>query len=118
MQELADKRIVLGLTGRIACYKVAELLRRMLEQGAQVDVVMTEAATRFNTTTTMQARSGRQGLTDTFDARVPKSMAQITLTRGADAVLVAPASTNFMARLAHGLADDLLATRTEEHPTE
>src|SRR3546814_4569686 len=81
MQELADKRIVLGLTGGIACYKVAELLRRMLEQGAQVDVVMTEAATRFITTTTMQALSGRPVLTDTFDARVPNSMAHITLTR-------------------------------------
>src|SRR3546814_19626995 len=77
----------------------------MLEQGAQVDVVMTEAATRFITTTTMQALSGRPVLTDTFDARVPNSMAHITLTRGADAVLVAPASTNFMARLAHGLAE-------------
>ena len=110
MRELADKRIVLGLTGGIACYKTAELLRRTLDQGATVDVVMTEAATRFITPTTMQALSGRPVFADTFDARVPNSMAHINLTRGADAILVAPASTDFIARLAHGLADDLLAT--------
>lgn len=110
MQELADKRIVLGLTGGIACYKAAEFLRRMLDQGATVDVVMTEAATRFITPTTMQALSGRPVFVDTFDDRPPDSMAHIHLTRGADAIVVAPASTDFIARLAHGVADDLLAT--------
>lgn len=110
MRELADKRIVLGLTGGIACYKTAEFLRRALDQGATVDVVMTEAATRFITTTTMQALSGRPVYVDTFDARPSDGMAHIHLTRGADAILVAPASTDFIARLANGLANDLLST--------
>lgn len=110
MQDLDKKRIVLGLTGGIACYKSAELLRRMLEQGAIIDVVMTQAATQFITPTTMQALSGRPVFIDTWDARMPNSMAHINLTRGADAVLVAPASTDFMAKLAHGNADDLLST--------
>jgi len=109
MQDLAQKRIVLGLTGGIACYKVAELLRRMLDQGAIVDVVMTESATHFITPTTMQALSGRPVYTSAWDARIPNSMAHINLTRGADAILIAPASTDFMARVAHGLADDLLS---------
>jgi len=110
MLELANKRIVLGLTGGIACYKVAEFLRRAMEQGAVVDVVMTEAAQQFITPVTMQALSGRPVYTDPWDARVPNNMAHINLTRGADAVLIAPASTDFMAKLAHGMADDLLST--------
>lgn len=110
MLELAQTRIVLGLTGGIACYKSAELLRRLQDHGAQVDVVMTEAATHFITPTTMQALSGRPVWVDAWDARAPNSMAHITLTRGAAAVLVVPASTDFMAKLAHGMADDLLST--------
>ncbi|MER1968605.1 bifunctional phosphopantothenoylcysteine decarboxylase/phosphopantothenate--cysteine ligase CoaBC [Castellaniella sp. GW247-6E4] len=110
MLELAGTRIVLGLTGGIACYKSAELLRRMLDQGAQVDVVMTEAATHFITPTTMQALSGRPVYRDPLDARIPNSMAHINLTRGAHAVLIVPASADFMAKLAHGHADDLLST--------
>lgn len=110
MLDLANKRIVLGLTGGIACYKTAELLRRAQDQGAVFDVVMTEAATRFITPVTFQALSGRHVYTDVWDARVPNNMAHIQLTRGADAILVAPASTDFMARLVHGRADDLLAT--------
>lgn len=110
MLELARTRIVLGLTGGIACYKAAELLRRLQDHGAQIDVVMTEAATHFITPTTMQALSGRPVYLDTWDARVSNSMAHIDLTRGAAAVLIAPASTDFMAKLAHGLADDLLST--------
>ncbi|HEY9461001.1 MAG TPA: flavoprotein, partial [Paralcaligenes sp.] len=109
MQDLANKRIILGLTGGIACYKSAELLRRLLDHGAQIDVVMTEAATHFITATTMQALSGRPVFLEAWDARMPNSMAHINLTRGADAILIAPASTDFMARLAHGLADDLLS---------
>ena len=109
MRELADKRIVLGLTGGIACYKAAEFVRRAHDQGAIIDVVMTAAATRFITPTTLQALSGRPVFVDPFDARIPDSMAHIHLTRGAAAIIVAPASTNFIARLAHGLADDLLA---------
>ena len=110
MADLADKRIVLGLTGGIACYKIAELLRRMIEQGAQVDVVMTEAATHFITPVTMQALSGRTVFVDAWDARMANNMPHIDLTRGADLVLIAPASADFMAKLAHGMADDLLST--------
>ncbi len=110
MQELAKKRIVLGLTGGIACYKIAEFLRRAQEQGAVVDVVMTEAAAQFITPLTMQALSGRPVYLNTWDNRVPNNMAHINLTRGAHAILIAPASTDFMAKLAHGLADDLLST--------
>lgn len=110
MMELANKRIVLGLTGGIACYKIAEFVRRAIEQGATIDVVMTEAATHFITPVTMQALSGRPVYLDAWDPRVPNNMAHINLTRGADAILIAPASTDFMAKLAHGLADDLLST--------
>jgi len=109
MSDLAHKHIVLGLTGSVACYKTAELLRRMVEQGTTVDVVMSEAATRFITPVTMQALSGRPVHVDAWDARTPNNMAHIALTRGADAVLVAPASADFMAKLAHGAADDLLS---------
>jgi phosphopantothenoylcysteine decarboxylase/phosphopantothenate--cysteine ligase len=108
--DLIDKRIVLGMTGGIACYKIAELVRRLTEQGATVDVVMTEAATHFITPVTMQALSGRPVFIDAWDARVSNNMAHIDLTRGADAVLIAPASADFMARLAHGEAPDLLST--------
>jgi phosphopantothenoylcysteine decarboxylase/phosphopantothenate--cysteine ligase len=110
MPELANKRIVLGLTGGIACYKVAEFVRRAQDQGAVIDVVMTEAATQFITPVTMQALSGRPVYLSAWDNRVPNNMAHINLTRGADAIVIAPASTDFMARLAHGLADDLLST--------
>ncbi|CAM5203724.1 Coenzyme A biosynthesis bifunctional protein CoaBC OS=Castellaniella defragrans OX=75697 GN=coaBC PE=3 SV=1 [Castellaniella defragrans] len=110
MPDLMGKRIILGLTGGIACYKSAELLRRLQDEGAVVDVVMTEAATGFITPATMQALSGRPVWQDAWDARMPNRMAHINLTRGADAILVVPASTDFLAKLAHGLADDLLAT--------
>src|SRR5690606_30256512 len=110
MQDLAHKRIVVGLTGGIACYKIAELVRRMLDQGAVVDVVMTEAATHFITPTTMQALSGRPVFVDAWDARIPNNMAHINLSRGADAILIAPASTDFLAKLAQGQANDLLST--------
>lgn len=110
MPDLDQQRFVLGLTGGIACYKSAELIRRMQDHGATVDVVMTEAASHFMTATTMQALSGRPVYTDAWDARVPNSMAHINLTRGARAVLIAPASADFLAKLAHGLANDLLST--------
>jgi phosphopantothenoylcysteine decarboxylase/phosphopantothenate--cysteine ligase len=110
MLELAEKRIVLGLTGGIACYKVAEFLRRAQDQGAVIDVVMTEAATHFIGATTMQALSGRPVFLDAWDTRIANSMAHINLTRGADAIVIAPASTDFIAKLANGLANDLLST--------
>lgn len=110
MQNLHDKRIVLGLSGGIACYKAADLVRRLVERGAQVDVVMTEAATRFVTPVTMQALSGRPVFVDAWDNRIHNNMAHIQLSRGADAILVAPASADFMAKLVQGRADDLLST--------
>ena len=110
MAELAGKHVVLGLTGGIACYKVAELTRLLVKAGATVQVVMTEAATQFITPVTMQALSGRPVYTSQWDARMPNNMAHIDLSREADAIVIAPASTDFIAKLAHGFADDLLST--------
>lgn len=110
MQDLAGKRIVVGMSGGIACYKIAELVRRMQDEGATVDVVMTEAATHFMPAVTMQALSGRPVFVSQWDNRIPNNMAHITLSRGADAILIAPASTDCLAKLAHGMADDLLST--------
>jgi phosphopantothenoylcysteine decarboxylase / phosphopantothenate---cysteine ligase len=110
MTDLTNRRIVLGITGGIAAYKSADLVRRLIEQGATVDVVMTESATRFVTLATFQALSGRPVYTDLWDARVDNHMAHIQLVRQADIVLIAPCTANFMAKLAHGLADDLLST--------
>lgn len=108
--ELANKKIVLGLTGGIACYKLAEYVRRAQEQGATIDVVMTEAATQFITPTTMQALTGRPVWINAWDNRDHNIMAHINLTRKANAILIAPASTDFIARLANGMANDLLST--------
>lgn len=108
--ELQGKRIVLGVTGGIAAYKAAELLRLLSKQGAEVQVAMTEGATHFVTPTTFQALSGKPVFTDQWDSRMPNAMAHIDLSRQADLILVAPASADFLARTAHGLADDLLAT--------
>ncbi|GAB6847829.1 bifunctional phosphopantothenoylcysteine decarboxylase/phosphopantothenate--cysteine ligase CoaBC [Paraburkholderia kururiensis] len=108
--ELAGKHLVLGMTGGIACYKIAELTRLLVKAGATVQVVMTEAATQFITPVTMQALSGRPVYTSQWDARVPNNMAHIDLSREADAIVIAPASTDFLAKLAHGMADDLLTT--------
>jgi len=110
MSNLHDKRIVLGLSGGIACYKAADLVRRLIERGAHVDVVMTEAATRFITPVTMQALSGHPVFIDAWDNRVANNMAHIQMSRGADLILIAPASADFMAKLVQGRADDLLAT--------
>lgn len=110
MQALANKRLILGLTGGIACYKSAEFLRRAQDQGAEIDVVMTEGAQQFITPVTFKALSGRHVHTDLWDNSTPDNMAHIHLSRAADAILVAPASTNFIARVANGLADDLLST--------
>lgn len=110
MKDLHGKRIVLGLSGGIACYKSAELVRRMIDLGATVDVVMTDAATHFITAVTMQALSGRPVFQDVWDTRIPNNMPHIDLSRGADAILIAPASADFMAKLVQGRADDLLST--------
>ncbi len=104
------KRIVLGITGGIAAYKAAELLRLLVKQGIEVQVVMTEAACHFITPTTMQGLSGKPVYTDQWETGEPNSMAHINLSRAADAIVIAPASADFIAKLAHGLADDLLST--------
>lgn len=110
MHDLANKSLVLGLSGGIACYKSAELVRLLRKAGVHVQVVMTEAATQFITPITMQALSGQPVYTSQWDARMPNNMAHIDLSRQADAIVVAPASTDFLAKLAHGLCDDLLST--------
>ncbi len=110
MGDLRNKHIVLGVSGGIACYKSAELVRRLIEQGATVDVVMTESAQAFVTSVTFQALSGRPVYSDLWDNRAPNNMVHINLTRAADLVLIAPATANVMAKLANGMADDLLTT--------
>ena len=107
-QELAGRRIVLGLTGGVACYKAAALCRALTRAGAAVQVVMTEAACHFITPATMQALSGQPVFISTWDERPADGMAHIHLSRQADAIVVAPASADFIARLAQGRADDLL----------
>jgi phosphopantothenoylcysteine decarboxylase/phosphopantothenate--cysteine ligase len=109
MPDMQGRHIVLGLTGGIACYKAAELARELVKSGATVQVVMTEGAERFITAVTMQALSNRPVYTSQWDARPDNAMAHINLTREADAVLVAPASADFIAKLAQGRADDLLS---------
>ena len=110
MQDLENRRVVLGVTGGVAAYKAVELVRLLTRQGADVQVVMTEAARHFVGEATFQAVSGKPVFSDQWDARMANGMAHIDLTRGADVVLVAPASADFMAKVAHGLADDLLST--------
>src|SRR5258707_13711155 len=104
------KRILLGITGGIAAYKPAELARLLIKEGADVRVAMTEAATRFITSVTMQALSAQPVWTDLWDGRVADNMGHIELSRDRDLIVVAPASADFMAKLAHGLADDLLSS--------
>jgi phosphopantothenoylcysteine decarboxylase/phosphopantothenate--cysteine ligase len=107
--DLQGRHIVLGLSGGVACYKGAELARGLIKAGATVQVVMTEAAEQFITAVTMQAPTNRSVYTSQWDAREPNAMAHINLTRNADAVLIAPASADLMAKLAQGRADDLLS---------
>ena len=106
---LAGKHIVLGLTGGIACYKAADFTRELVKAGATVQVVMTEAAEQFITPVTLQALSNRPVFTSQWDAREPNNMAHINLTREADAIVIAPASADFMAKLVQGAACDLLS---------
>src|ERR1700743_2201722 len=107
---MQGKRILLGVTGGIAAYKSPDLVRRLREQGAEVQVVMTAAAREFVTPTTFQAVSGRPVRTDLWDAAAEAAMGHIELARWADLVLIAPASADFLARLTAGSADDLLTT--------
>jgi phosphopantothenoylcysteine decarboxylase/phosphopantothenate--cysteine ligase len=118
MQDLAGKHIVLGLTGGIACYKSAELCRLLVKAGATVQVVMTEAATQFMTPVTMQALSGRPVYTSQWDVREPNNMPHINLSREADAIVLAPASADFIARLVEGRSDELLSLLCLARPIE
>ncbi|HPW84034.1 MAG TPA: bifunctional phosphopantothenoylcysteine decarboxylase/phosphopantothenate--cysteine ligase CoaBC, partial [Rhodoferax sp.] len=116
--DLAGKHIVLGLTGGIACYKAAELCRALIKEGATVQVVMTEAAAKFITPVTMQALSNRPVYDSQWDAREGNNMAHINLSREADAILIAPCSADFMAKLLHGRADDLLSLMCLARPID
>ncbi len=118
MNDLAGKHIVLGLTGGIACYKAAELCRALVKEGATVQVVMTEAAGQFITPVTMQALSNRPVYHSQWDPRETNNMAHINLSREADAILIAPASADFMAKLLHGRADDLLSLMCLARPID
>jgi phosphopantothenoylcysteine decarboxylase/phosphopantothenate--cysteine ligase len=110
MKVLEQKRILLGVTGGIAAYKSAELVRRLRQHGADVQVVMTAAACEFVTPLTFQALSGHPVRLDTFDASGEAAMSHIELARWADTILVAPCSANTLAKIAHGIADNLLST--------
>ena len=118
MNDLHGKRIVLGLTGGIACFKAAELCRSLVKAGAKVQVVMTEAAAQFITPVTMQALSGQPVYTSQWDSREGNNMAHINLSREADALLIAPASADFMAKLIHGKADELLSLMCLARPLQ
>ena len=117
-QQLMGKHVLLGLSGGIACYKSAELTRLLIKAGATVQVVMSEAAEHFITAVTMQALSNRTVVTSQWDAGQPNNMAHINLSRDADLMLVAPASADFIAKLAQGRADDLLSLTALARPAE
>jgi phosphopantothenoylcysteine decarboxylase/phosphopantothenate--cysteine ligase len=110
MQSLFNKKIVLGISGGIAAYKTPELARLLMQEGASVQVVMTEAAQQFVTPVTMQALTGNPVFTSQWDNSVGNNMAHIELSRAADAIVIAPGSADLMAKLSLGLADDLLST--------
>jgi phosphopantothenoylcysteine decarboxylase / phosphopantothenate---cysteine ligase len=107
---LQGKRIVVGVTGGVAAFKTCEFVRLLTKAGVQVQVVMTEAATRFIAPATFQALSGRKVFTDQWDNSIGNNMAHIELSRVADAIIIAPASADFMGKISHGLANDLLST--------
>ena len=110
MPSLTNKKIILGISGGIAAYKSAELARLLMQEGATVQVVMSAAAQQFITPVTMQALTGLPVFTSQWDARIDNNMAHIELSRTADAILVAPATADLLAKLSLGLADDLLTT--------
>jgi phosphopantothenoylcysteine decarboxylase/phosphopantothenate--cysteine ligase len=110
MTQSTFNRLIVGITGGIAAYKTAELVRLLVRQGVEVQVIMTQAACQFITPVTMQALSGRPVFTDLWDNRIDNGMAHIEFTRDSDAILIAPASADFLAKLAQGRADDLLST--------
>ena len=110
MDKVLTRRVLLGVSGGIAAYKVAELARLLMRNNVEVRVAMTDAATKFVTPATFQALTGKPVITDLWDASFENNMAHIELTRGVDAVIVAPASADFLAKIANGICDDLLTT--------
>ncbi|HLL12191.1 MAG TPA: bifunctional phosphopantothenoylcysteine decarboxylase/phosphopantothenate--cysteine ligase CoaBC [Rubrivivax sp.] len=116
--QLQGRHIVLGLSGGVACYKAAEFLRELVKEGATVQVVMTEAAAQFITPVTMQALSGRPVFMSQWDPRQPNNMPHIDLSRAADAIVVAPASADFIAKIAQGRADELLSLLCLARPVD
>ncbi len=118
MKEFAGKHLVLGLSGGVACYKSAELCRLLIKAGASGQIVMTEAAEQFITPVTMQALSGRTVYGSQWDTREPNNMPHINLSREADAILIAPCSADFAARLAQGRSDELLSLLCLARPAE
>ena len=110
MDKVLNARLLLGVTGGVAAYKVAELARLLQRNNVEVRVAMTDAATKFVTAATFQALTGKPVATDLWDSSVPNNMPHIELSRGVDAIVVAPATADFIAKLAHGFADDLLST--------
>jgi len=110
MQILQDKKIVLGISGGIAAYKTPELVRRLKEQGADVRVVMTDGAKAFITPLTLQAVSGNQVADSLLDTQAELGMGHIELAKWADIIVIAPATADVIARIACGMANDLLST--------
>src|SRR4029453_12226879 len=110
MDKVLNARLLLGVTGGVAAYKVAELARLLQRNNVDVRVAMTGAATKFVTPVTFQALTGKPVANDLWDASFENNMAHIELSRGVDAIVVAPASADFIAKLAHGIADGLLST--------
>ncbi len=110
MDETKKRRVLLGVTGGIAAYKVAELARLLIRNNVEVRVAMTEAGTKFVTPATFHALTGKPVITTQWDASFANNMAHIELSRGVEAIVIAPATADFMAKLANGLCDDLLST--------
>ena len=110
MAELSSKRILLGITGGIAAYKSAELARELRRHSADIQVVMTDSACKFITPLTLQSLSGKPVYVEMWDDRVPNGMPHIELSRDRDLIVIAPATADFIAKLVHGTADDLLST--------
>ncbi len=110
MDKVLTRRVLLGVTGGIAAYKVAELARLLMRNNVDVRVAMTDAATKFVTPATFQALTGKPAVTDLWDASFDNNMAHIELSRGVDAIVVAPATADFLAKVANGICDDLLTT--------
>jgi phosphopantothenoylcysteine decarboxylase/phosphopantothenate--cysteine ligase len=108
--DLSDRKILLGITGGVAAYKACELARRLQDQGARVQAILTHGAQHFVTPTLLHAITGQPAYVELWDERLDQGMGHIMLSRDADALLVAPASAHFIAKLAHGLCDDLLST--------